>query len=343
MAFKGIFGSKAPAPGWAADGRSDGGADEHDSQYLRLASSTSQQELVDKVFSMFTPDGLLCEEVTLGAGGAVLGVGKSDAWATTWAVNNATLYFYNTKRDASVRFAFALRDVSGSTSFFGRYLLPGAPSPTWMIVLREAGAATLTPDLLACKVFQYSSWRHTMGVSFTLAPNGFVTGSGGGVCEVAWGVEDGCLALHHGDGRRSCIFPLVVSGTAGELVLAGAFAIPDNTSGAWHFLAEVKGGSDAAAGADADTTAEAAAVVARVAAATLRSKLSGRSFRYENSDRVLSPVLTLDYRGFITGLKHINETCWNVSPEGELRFKHANGDVTARFPLVSGVGDVLQF
>ena len=314
-----LFGSKAPNPGWAADGRSDGGADAAQ-DCLSLASATSQQELVDKVFALFTPDGLLAAELTLCAGGAITGhTSKADAaWAATWAVANATLSFFNAKREASVRFAYAIRDVSGSTSFFGRYLLPGAPSPAWMLVLREAGAATMTPELLACRTFKYSSWRHAMSASFALAPNGFVTGSGRvHADEHSWGVEDGCLALYHADGRRSCLFPLVVSGFGGELVLAGPFCIPDNTVGAWHFLVEVREGAQ------------------RDGAAALKAALSGRSFRYENSDRVLGR-LTLDPRGFVFGMRNINETCWDVTSDGgELILKHAAGETSCRFPVLS--------
>ena len=317
--LKTIFSKEKPLPGWTADGP-DGSDVPRD--YLKVASATVSAELADKEFTLFSPAGIVVPELTLRAGGVMSGIqNKSDSvWAASWAVIDGTLHFFSAKREVSVRFAFALRDISGSTLFFGRYLLPGAPSPSWNLVLREAGAALLSEELLSFKTFNYSSWRLSLP-PLVLAPNGFVvvTAEQGRPDEHAWGVDDGCLSLQHADSRRSCFFPLTLSNFYGALLLAGPFQLPDNSSGAWHFLNEV---SESAAAPDA--------------AARLKSALGGRSFRYENSDRVLAPFLTLDTRGFITGLRSINETMWDVPDgTGELVFKHANGDISARFTVLS--------
>ena len=326
-----LFGGKPqPAPGWSAEGPIES------ERIPGLASSASAYDLVEKSFTLFTPDGKLADEVTLGPGGELLGVLPKDCLLKTWAVVDGVLVFYSGDRQPAVRFAFMVKDRGGSMTLFGRYMLAkGAPTPTWYYVLREAGAGTLTPELLGGRTFVYSAWKATMSTAFTLAPNGFVTGARAG--EHAWSVDsDGYLITHATDGRVSARYLLAVSGPEGELTLAGAYAVPDTSAGAWHFLREVKA-TAASEGAGSATAATAAAPCceAPAAAQRLRDALAGRTFRYENSDRVLAPALTLDPRGFVTGHRHINETCWVVDEvTGVLELVHAHGEISARFPVV---------
>lgn len=308
--------STAPAPGWTHEGPEEG------DRVPGLASAASPYDLVEKSFALFSPEGKMCDELTLGPGGEVQGVSSKDAAAAalkTWAVVDGTLVFFDGGRTPAVRFAFCVRDRSGAMTLFGRYqLAKGAPTPTWYFVLREAGSGALSDELLAGRTFVYSAWKATMSTHFTLAPNGYVTGARAG--EHAWALEDGYLVTRGQDGRVSARYFLAVSGPEGELTLAGAYVLPDTATGAWHFLRESKADSSAAgtgaagapaasASAAAHDAASAAACCAPEAARRLHAALVGRTFRYENSDRVLSPALTLDARGFVTGHRHINETC----------------------------------
>ena len=81
----------------------------------------SSPELIDKVFALFSPDGLLAAELTLCAGGAVTGhSAKADAtWAATWAVVDATLSGQPPAFDAATHDAMSQRQQRRQTAALG--------------------------------------------------------------------------------------------------------------------------------------------------------------------------------------------------------------------------------